>query len=136
LDPSLTEMTMLEYVPTFALAGVPETVPVAMLKVAHDGRFCTLKESASPSVSRAVGVKMYGVPAISVVDGEPEMVGGGLAGAEAAAETLIEKGASEARAWPSLTLMMMFVKLPTFVLLGVPESWPVAELKLAHAGFL
>jgi hypothetical protein len=67
------------------------------------------------------------------------MMGGGLAGAGAGAaaeaETLIEKGASEVRARPSLTLMMMFLKVPTFVLLGVPESWPVAELKLAHDGF-
>ena len=104
-----------------AVVGVPETVPVAMLKVAQEGRFCTLKESASPSVSLAVGVKLYAFPATSAVEGVPEMVGGGLAGA-AGAETAMEKGESEVRARPSLTLMTMFENLPTFELVGVPES--------------
>lgn len=133
LVPSLTEMMMLEYVPTFAVVGVPETVPAAMLNVAQEGRFCTLKESASPSVSLAVGVKVYSFPATSAVDGVPEIVGGGLAGA-AGAETVMEKGESEVRVSPSLTLMTMFENVPTFVLVGVPESWPLAVLKLAHAG--
>ena len=136
LVPSLTEMTMLEYVPTFAVVGVPETVPLAMLKVAQDGRFCTLKESAAPAASLAVGVKLYGYPATSVVDGVPEIVGGGGGGGvlTGGAETVMEKGASDARATPSLTLITMFGKLPTFVPAGVPESRPVAGLKLAQEG--
>lgn len=55
--PSLTLTTMFAYVPTFVLAGVPLTWPVAILKLAHEGLFCTLKLSVSPFASLAVGVK-------------------------------------------------------------------------------
>ena len=55
--PLLTEITMSEFTPTLAAAGVPVIAPVAMLKVAQDGRFCTLKESVAPP-SLAVGVKL------------------------------------------------------------------------------
>ena len=37
--PSLTVMTMFEYVPALALVGVPESCPVAELKEIHAGRF-------------------------------------------------------------------------------------------------
>ncbi len=104
-------------------------MPVATLKVAQDGRFCTLNESASPLVSLACGVKVYAVPAVAMVAGVPEMVGG-LAGAE----TVIEKAGSEALAEPSLTEITILEKVPTLAVVGVPESWPVAVLKLAHAG--
>src|SRR5450432_2828941 len=43
--PSLTLITMFEYVPTFAAPGVPDNVPVVLLKVSHEGRFATLKVS-------------------------------------------------------------------------------------------
>ena len=56
--PSLTEITMLPYVPTLAVAGVPESAPVAALKEAQAGLFCTLNEMLSPSVSLALGVKV------------------------------------------------------------------------------
>ena len=55
--PLLTEITMLQLTPTLAAAGVPVIAPVAMLKVAQDGRFCTLKESVAPP-SLAVGLKL------------------------------------------------------------------------------
>jgi hypothetical protein len=55
--PSLTLIAMFENVPTLELEGVPLTVPFAMLNVAHDGRFCTLKLSAVPDGPLAVGVK-------------------------------------------------------------------------------
>jgi hypothetical protein len=50
-------MTMLEKVPTLAVAGVPESLPVELLKFAHDGRFATEKVSALPLGELAVGVK-------------------------------------------------------------------------------
>jgi hypothetical protein len=37
--PSLTEITMFAYVPMFGAVGVPWRRPVAVLKVAHVGRF-------------------------------------------------------------------------------------------------
>jgi hypothetical protein len=45
--PSLTLRTMLEYVPVCVLAGVPESWPVAMLKLAQVGLFCTEKASVA-----------------------------------------------------------------------------------------
>ena len=69
---------------------------------------------------------------MAVVDGEPEIVGGG--GALGGAETVMVNGLSDALAKPSLTLITMFGKLPIFAVVGVPASWPVAVLKLAHAG--
>jgi len=52
--PSLTEITMLLFVPV--ALGVPESLPVDVLKVAHDGLFAMLKVSVSPFASLAVGV--------------------------------------------------------------------------------
>ena len=40
-EPSLTVMTMPEDVPTFDEVGVPLRPPVAELKPAQDGLFCT-----------------------------------------------------------------------------------------------
>ena len=37
---------------------------------------------------------------------------------------------------PSLTLIPMFEYVPTFADAGVPLSWPVPALKLAHDGLL
>jgi len=102
-----------------------------MLKLAQDGLFCTLKERALPLGSLACGVKAYAVPAMSVVGGVPEMVGGALGGLTGAVTAML-KGASEACPAPSLTVITMFEKLPAAV--GVPVSWPVAELKLAQDG--
>ena len=55
--PSLTLMAMLAKVPTFELEGVPLKVPVEVLNVAQDGRFCTLKLSVIPAGPLALGVK-------------------------------------------------------------------------------
>src|ERR1700733_2077308 len=54
--PSLTLITILEYVPTLALVGVPQSSPVLLLKLAHDGRFNTENVSALPDGSVALGV--------------------------------------------------------------------------------
>src|SRR5690242_5953148 len=69
--PSLTEMTMLDTVPTSRRAGVPESWPRAVSKVAHVGRLAIEKVSVSPSASLAVGLKRYAVPAWTLVAGEP-----------------------------------------------------------------
>jgi len=53
--PSLTLMTMLGYVPTFALPGVPLRSPVTVLKAAQVGLFVMLKASVSPLASEAEG---------------------------------------------------------------------------------
>ena len=49
---------MFEYVPTLPAPGVPDSVPVLLLKLSHAGRFATLKVSLSPSGSEAAGVKL------------------------------------------------------------------------------
>src|SRR5580700_6510773 len=43
--PSLTLMRMFEKVPTLAVAGVPASCPVVLLKLAQEGRFATEKVS-------------------------------------------------------------------------------------------
>jgi len=55
--PSLTLITMLGYVPTLALAGVPLSCPVPALKAAHEGWLAIEKVSAPPLGSVVVGVK-------------------------------------------------------------------------------
>ena len=57
--PSLTLITMFEYVATFDAAGVPVSLPVEELKLAHEGRFEIAKVSASPFASAALGWKLY-----------------------------------------------------------------------------
>ena len=55
--PSLTRISMFEYVPTCAAVGVPVSCPVELLKVAHAGRLMMPKRSGSPLPSLAVGTK-------------------------------------------------------------------------------
>ena len=57
--PSLALMAMFEYVPTSAAVGVPDSSPVAVLKVAQTGVFLMLKASAAPLGSVVAGVKLY-----------------------------------------------------------------------------
>ena len=74
--PSLTLSTMLEYVPVCVLAGVPESWPVAMLKLAQAGMFVIENDRLLPDGSVVVGVNEYPVPAATLVGGVPDMVGG------------------------------------------------------------
>ena len=62
--------------PTLPAAGVPLSCPVAMLKVAQGGRFVIENDSVWPAGPLAVGVNEYVVPAVTLVGGVPEMVGG------------------------------------------------------------
>ena len=56
--PSLTEMVMPEYTPTFEAVGVPESCPVLLLNVAQTGRPEIEKVRAEPLGCVAVGVKL------------------------------------------------------------------------------
>ena len=85
--PSLTLILMLENVP--AAVGVPASMPVLVLKVAHAGLPVIVNLKALPSASLADGWKAYAVATVAVVDGTPEMIGvvlavGGSAGVVAA----------------------------------------------------
>jgi hypothetical protein len=50
--------------------------------------------------------------------------------------TWIEKGGSATEFVPSLAAMTIFGYVPVSDVLGLPESWPVSDPKLAHAGLL
>jgi hypothetical protein len=56
--PSLTLMTIPEYVPTWPEVGVPVSAPVLLLRLAHDGRLVAEKVSVLPLAPPAVGVKL------------------------------------------------------------------------------
>jgi hypothetical protein len=129
--PSLTLITIGPDAPTSAADGVPLSWPLVVLKLAHEGFPVMAKVSVLPSVSAALGWKVYAVPATALVPGLPEIVGG-VGGVST--PTVIAKAGSEAVCDPSLTLMTMPASLPTSAALGVPVSWPVAESKAAHAG--
>jgi hypothetical protein len=84
-EPSETVMTMPLKVRTSVAAGVPDSLPVAVLNEAQLGRFVIENVSELPSGSLAKGVKLYGEVACTEVAGVPEMVGarfpaGGLVG--------------------------------------------------------
>lgn len=74
LKPALTLMTIFENVPLFEDVGVPESLPLAVLKLAHDG-LCDIENlSVVPRGPLALGVKLYFFPATTVAAGEPEMM--------------------------------------------------------------
>jgi hypothetical protein len=105
--PSLTLMTMLEYVPTLAACGVPASWPVLVFKIAQDGPLLTENVSVEPLAPLAVGAKLYCLPAVIAVGGEPLIVGPALLPPPdgAAAVTWIENEGSDAVDVPSLTEM-------------------------------
>ena len=74
--PSLTLITIPLYVPTSLADGVPLIWPVAMLNVAQAGLLVIENDSVWPAGPLAVGVNEYVVPAVTLVGGVPEMVGG------------------------------------------------------------
>jgi hypothetical protein len=73
LTPSLTRIWMLPQSPT--AEGVPESRPLDVLKVAHQGLFVMLKVSLARSGSEAVGVNEYCEPTYTDAAGVPEMLG-------------------------------------------------------------
>jgi hypothetical protein len=68
-------MPIFEYVPTFALLGVPLSWPVEVLKVAQLGMLVIVKVSVPPLGSVVLGVNVYFCPATTLVAGLPEIVG-------------------------------------------------------------
>ena len=90
-----------------------------------------LNVSVPPLASFAVGVNEYSVPAVAVVGGVPEIVGGVFDDA-----TVIENAGNGVDALPSLTLMTMLLYVRTCVAPGVPCNAPVVTLNVAHVGRL
>jgi hypothetical protein len=111
--------------------GVPCSRPVPVLNVAHVGRFAIANVSALPSASAAVGWKLYAVPCVAVVAGEPEIVGGRF---DVGAVTAIENAGNAALLAPSLTEITMLANVPVVPAGGVPESRPVLVSNVAQAG--
>src|SRR5918995_4787364 len=91
-----------------------------------------LKPSVSLSASAAFGRKLYAWPAVTEVEGVPLIVGALLD----EPTTVIVNGVSPALTLPSLTLIWTFEYVPTLADVGVPDSCPVALLKLIHDGRL
>jgi hypothetical protein len=129
--PSDTLITMPAWGPVSVEAGVPDSRPVAGLKLAHAGLPAMENVSVWPaSESLAVGVNEYAWPAVTDVCGVP-LIRGALCATES---TTIAKAGSAALSRPSDTLIRMPECVPTFVAAGVPVSCPVVELKFAQAG--
>src|SRR5262245_995715 len=106
---------MFANVPILLAPGVPCSRPVAVLKVAHAGRFAIAKVSGSESASAAVGWNAYAVPCVAVADGVPLIVGARFV---VGAVTVIVNAGSDAVAVPSLTESTMPGKVPAAA--GVP----------------
>jgi hypothetical protein len=76
-----------------------------------------------------MGWKEYALPTLAVAAGVPVMTGGAVGGT-----TFKTNAGRHLRELPSLTQMPTPLKVP--VCPGVPASFPVEELKLAHHGLL
>ena len=125
----LTLITILAKSPAFAVVGVPESDPVAVLKLAQVGRLTIEKLRATAAVGLVTtGVKLYGWPAMSLEAGVPVIVGAaGGVGATGSVRsscgiTLMRNGPTVARVVPSDTPISISPEVPTFVPSGVPES--------------
>src|SRR5687767_6917653 len=132
--PSVTEMMMLDVLPTLDEVGVPESRPVEVLNVAQLGRFWIENCSELPSGSLATGVKLYALPAVTLVAGVPVMVGARFVGGVVGALTVMLKAGSEVVAMPSFTEITMPLAVPTFAAAGMPEMRPVDAVKVSQAG--
>ena len=117
--PSATLITMPAYVPAFAAVGLPESRPVLVSNVAHEGLPAMENVRVPPAASEALGWNEYACPTSTEVSGVPEMTGGGGGGVFA---TVIENAGSEALPDPSLTLMTIPGSVPTFAAAGVPAN--------------
>jgi hypothetical protein len=65
---------MPEFVPMLEVVGMPLSVPVEVLKLAHAGLLAIVKEGCLQREMVTVGVNAYAFPAATVVGGEPEIV--------------------------------------------------------------
>jgi len=100
--PSLTLITIPEVVPTSAAVGVPLSCPVAVLKLVQGGWLVIENVRVLPDGTVVVGVKEYAMPTVTLVFGEPEIVG-----PETPAATVIANAGNAALATPSVTLIMI-----------------------------
>jgi hypothetical protein len=101
--PSLTLIVMPLCVPV--ADGVPDSLPVEVLNVAHVGLFAMLNVNGSLLASLAVGVKLYAVPTLAVVAGVPVMVGAVFEVPPDAETVMLNDGISEAEVTPSVAMM-------------------------------
>lgn len=97
--PSLTLITIPASVPTSAAVGVPLSCPLAILKLAQEGRLLMENVRPFPAGSLAVGENEYAIPTVALVPAVPEI--------EGPATTVIVRAGSDALVTPSLTLMTM-----------------------------
>jgi hypothetical protein len=81
---------------------VPLSCPVAVLKLAQAGLFAMENVKLFPEGSVVIGVNEYAVATVTLVSGEPEIVG-----PETPAATVIANAGREALATPSVTLTTM-----------------------------
>jgi len=88
--------------------------------------------NGNPALSLAVGWNEYGAPAVALVAGTPEIV----SVVAVVPVTVIANSGNCAHERPSVTLIPMPDVVPMLEVVGVPLSFPVELLKLAHAGLL
>ncbi len=129
-------MTLMLRVPTSALPGVPEKVPVAGLKVIQLG-------SGEPSASVALSVRVSPSGSVKVPAGTVKLkppscatlcagIGVATTGASLTLVT-VKLNVVLTDASPSLAVTLM-LRVPTSALPGVPEKAPVAGLKVIQFG--
>jgi hypothetical protein len=73
--PSLTLIVIPPKVPTSAAAGLPESAPDVVLKIAQAGLLAIEKVNLAPAAAVTVGSKAYGVPAATTAGGVPAIAG-------------------------------------------------------------
>lgn len=74
IEPAALEAVMIMLPTVPAVVGVPVKAPVVVLSVSHDGKMVPVL--AKPVALADDGAKLYAVPTVTVVVGEPEIVGG------------------------------------------------------------
>src|SRR5262245_27850306 len=100
LLPSDTLMTMFEVVPMWWSHGVPESLPVEVLKLAQPGLLLMAKVSLSLFASLAVGWKVYALPAVTLLPGAPAIFGAAFAVVGlVAGRTRMANAGSDRRVW-------------------------------------
>src|SRR5512137_832687 len=116
---------------------MPLSRPVAAPIASHFGALATLKVSASPFASDAVGWNEYSLPSLTLVGGVP-LINGAAFGTGAllvgAATTVTANGPRKAIAVPSVTEITRPPYVPSWPDCGLPERRPVARSKASHSG--
>ena len=131
--PAVNSIVTFSVVPKCSSAGDPERVPLSALKSAQSGLFVIMKESVSPSMSWAFGVKLYNAPGMACISGVPVMVGRSLVLVRviwklAVVERLVESVAV------TRTSTTFWLTGPISALVGVPLKVRVAPSKESQSG--